>query len=71
MCIAQTAPVADPVLPPLPAEVPKKSDPAVQNAREERLKRIRGLQGSGSTILTGARGLTAPANTGKTALVGG
>jgi hypothetical protein len=71
MCLVEPAPVADPYLPPPPKEDPKKSDDAVKRAREEELKRIRSLQGAGSTILTGAKGLSAPASTGKTALLGG
>lgn len=72
MCIAaSSAPVADPYLPPPPKEDPKKSDESVKRAREEELKRIRNLQGAGSTILTGAQGLTAEANTAKARLLGG
>lgn len=71
MCFSAPSAPPPPPLPPPPAEPAKKSDPAVKRAREDTQKRARSLAGAQSTIITGARGLLAPEQTGQTTLFGG
>lgn len=58
-----------PDMPKAPGSAPTEQDPAVLAAREDEKRRRLAAAGQSSTILTGAGGLTASANTGlKTAL---
>lgn len=57
-----------PATPPKPAEVPRHASSQVKTAGD----RVRRKQGGGrsSTLLTGGRGVTTPANTGTKTLMG-
>jgi hypothetical protein len=60
-------PPPPPAPPPAP---PTQASPAVQAARDDERKRARLAAGRASTILTGAQGVMAPAETGGKSLLG-
>lgn len=72
MCIggAPSAP-SPPPLPPEPPPPPTEADPAVARAQKSERQRAALAQGRSDTLLTGAAGLTQPANTTKKTLLGG
>jgi hypothetical protein len=59
-----------PPAPTPPPPAPTMASPVVQAARDDERKRARLAAGRASTILTGAQGVMAPAETGGKSLLG-
>lgn len=65
------SPPAPPPLPPAPPPAPKRADPAVREARDSQKRAARLRGGLAGTIKTSGRGVTDPAATTATDLLGG
>lgn len=57
MCIGMTPKMRPPSLPAAPPEPAKMTDTDVQRARTDEQARLRGMAGSGSTLLTAGKSL--------------